>query len=69
MKILDQGHLQPKLYRMSRLETDMSWLGIEPKVGVEHSRKDPFKQLVNSYIGTSSYERATKEKPNIFVKD
>jgi hypothetical protein len=38
-------------------------------VGVEHSRKDPFKQLVNSYIGTSSYERATKEKPNIFVKD
>jgi hypothetical protein len=40
----------------------MSRPGIKPMastVGGEHSRKEPFEQLVNSYFGTSTYDRAT----------
>jgi hypothetical protein len=48
MKRLDQGHLHPKLEVLgltcpSRNQTQAS------KVVGKHSRKGPFKQLVNSY--------------------
>ncbi len=50
MKRLDQGHLHPKL-EVPGL-TCPGWksnLGLQGRVGGEHSRKESFEQLVNSY--------------------
>jgi hypothetical protein len=45
LKRLDQGHLHPKLE-----DPGLTCPGWQlTSVGVEHSRKEPFEQLVNSY--------------------
>jgi hypothetical protein len=45
VKRLDQGHLHPKLEVLG-----LTCPGRASPVGGEHSRKEPFEQLVNSYL-------------------
>jgi hypothetical protein len=55
MKRLHQGHLNLKLEVLRLNRTGVS------RVGGEHSRKEPFEQLVNSNSEHVIYERATTE--------
>jgi hypothetical protein len=49
MKILNQGQLYPKLEVSRVIQYVSAENRIESAVGGEHSRKEPFRQLVNSY--------------------
>jgi hypothetical protein len=48
MKRLDQGHLHPKL-EVPGLTCSGRESNLATTVGGEHSRKEPFEQLINSY--------------------
>jgi hypothetical protein len=54
MKILDQGHLHPRGPR-----TGMS------AMGGKHARKEPFEQLVNSYLEHLPYILNVKSIPSV----
>jgi hypothetical protein len=61
---LDQDHLHPKL-EVPRLTCPRRKLNLASAVEGKHSRKDPFKQLFNSY---SEHQHMSKKAcDNIFV--